>query len=177
MAAARRAVIVAPLISILLGCTVMASAPGEGDPTLEERLGNQQSLAGVPGSDEHLKRALALRPSSPYAWAGLAEVRYRTGVADETFELALRRARELGLHEPAVQEAVSLYGLAVWDELQDNTRAAVDDMIAAGMRRDAPRMLQIAKRRGRLDVACRHVAKTSRVSENWAQLCKSTEAK
>ena len=125
----------------------------------------------------HIRQALALRPVSPYAWAALAEALYLAGVADETFEVALQRAAQLGPNEPAVQEMVALYGLAVLDEMKPQTHAAIQRMVDAGMRRDAPGMMRIAERRGRLDAACRHVGATSRMDGNRAQLCKNTGAK
>jgi hypothetical protein len=139
--------------------------------------GSAFTLEASVEANHHVTRALALRPVWPYSWAALADIRYRSGVADETFELALRRAAELGLNEPPVQAAIAFYGLAVWDEIGSATRTAVESAVAAGMRRDAPEMMQIARRRGRLPVACRYVDATSRIPDNWAQLCKSTEGK
>jgi hypothetical protein len=49
-------------------------------------------------------------------------------------------------------------------------------MVAAGMKRNPLEMLQIAERRGRLAVACRHFAGSPRLSlPKWFQLCQSTE--
>jgi hypothetical protein len=181
----RRVAIVAPLLLGLLGCTALAWSDAtvpEADPAVQERMaldlaGSASTVDATAKANEHIVRALALRPVWPYSWAALADVRYRSGVADETFELALRRAIDLGLNEPPVQAVVAFYGLAVWDDIGGATRAAVGRAIGAGVRRDAPEMVQIAIRRGRLPVACRYVDAAARVPDSWARLCKSTEAK
>ena len=72
---------------------------------------------------------------------------------------------------------VALYGLAVWEEVAPETRDAIDHMMTNGMRRDPAQMLQIAQRRGRLDVACRHSPGLQRQTDSkWVQLCQSMEA-
>lgn len=125
----------------------------------------------------HFRSALEMRPTSPYTWANLAEAKYRLGDTGKEFELALVRAAQLGPSEPEVQRIVADFGLAVWDEAKPETRLAVDRMVAAGLRRNPPEMLQISGRRGRLAVACRHAASVPRSSESkWSQLCLSTEA-
>ena len=167
----------------------LAASAAEGDSTsralaLIPQAAWVHEAAGIAAAREaraadasaHLSAALRMRPTSPGTWAAFAEARYKAGVSDETFGLALLRAAALGPNEPEVQETVAFYALAVFDELGPATRAAVDRIVAAGMRRDPAAMLQIAQRRGRLDVACRHVAVTSRSSGNRAQLCMSTGA-
>lgn len=152
------------------------------DPALREAAGLR--LARESGSPEQtraslrqMERAIALRPTSPYAWAGLAEARYRAGVADETFQAALANAARLGPNEPGVQETVAFYGLATWEEMRPDVRSHVEDMVAAGMRRDPRTMLTIAGRRGRLAIACGHFPPASGAPEESIQLCKSPEAK
>jgi hypothetical protein len=140
----------------------LALAQARGAATFDE---SQAALS-------HSARSLELRPSSPYAWVQFAEVKYRADVADATFQTALQRATYLGPHEPAVQEAVVFYGLAIWDEATPECRGAVERMLTSGLKRDPATMMQIAQRRGRLDVACRYLDPTSRMSGNWAQLCK-----
>ena len=138
-----------------------------GDPEIEELLGE---LAGrrierPEFSDEalaHFSRAVALRPTSPYTWAAIADARYRKGDTGAAFETALRRAAELGPAEPEVQRTVVDLGLATWDEVAPATREAVEKTVTGAMKRDAPEVLQIAGRRGRLAVACRHLADAPR---------------
>jgi hypothetical protein len=106
-----------------------------------------------------------------------AVVKYRGGQTDAEFARALVMAARLGPAEPEIQASIANYGLAVWDEVDAATRAAIDGMVAAGMRRNAPEMLQIAQRRGRLAPACRHFHGSPRqTSTKWTQLCQSMEA-
>ena len=147
------------------------------DPEIEELLG---ALAvhrtGRPGYLEkalaHFSRAVALRPTSPYTWAAIADARYRQGQTGSAFETALRHAAELGPAEPEVQRTVVDLGLATWDEVAPTTRTAVEKTISGAMQRDAGEVLQIAERRGRLAVACRHLSDAPRrVDPRWLSTC------
>jgi len=125
----------------------------------------------------HFVDAVAARPTSAYSWSNFATERYAVGDTGQVFEAALRRAASLGPYEPEVQRDVALYGLAVWEEVAPETRDAIDHMMTNGMRRDPAQMLQIAQRRGRLDVACRHLPGVQRQTDSkWVQLCQSMEA-
>ena len=107
---------------------------------------------------------------------GSAAVDYRAGQTGTQFEHALTKAARLGPSEPAVQRIVADYGLAVWDEVGPGTREAVQAVVANGMRRNPKEMLQIAGRRGRLAVACRHIADAPpRGDRGWSKLCGSRE--
>lgn len=152
------------------------------DPAIHELVGVLN--ASRPGEEEYLTkasvnfaRAASMRPVSPYTWANLAEVNYKTGITGGPFLTALRRAVELGPNEPEVQRMAANFGLAVWDELRGDDRQSVDRMVAAGLRRNPLEMLQISEGRGRLAVACRHLVGTARAPDpKWYQLCQSTEA-
>jgi predicted Zn-dependent protease len=151
------------------------------NPVLQEMLG----LLSVRGADaavgeaaQRYARSLAMRPVSPNTWANLAEAKYLEGDTSAIFEHALVTASRLGPAEPQVQRLVAHYGLAVREEVFASTREAIDRMVAAGMRRNPLEMLQIAERRGRLDVACRHLAGVPRGPDpKWSQACQSTEAR
>jgi hypothetical protein len=161
---------------------VRAGAADAGDPTLHESKGVQYSrqeprAESAAEAHVHFLKALEMRPTSPYTWANLASAKYRQGDTGPAFEAALRHAADLGPFEPEVQETVAFYGLAVWDEVAAPTRAAIDRAVRAGMRRNPGVMLQIAQRRGRLAVACSHLAGASRQAlSKWSQLCLSMEA-
>jgi hypothetical protein len=128
-------------------------------------------------AERQLKAAIETRAGSPYAWASLVEVKYRIGDTGAAFEKALVNASSLGPHEPEVQRVVADYGLAVMDEVGAATRAAIERTVAAGMKRNAPEILQIAARRGRLGVACRHFDGVPRPADpKWSKLCQSMEA-
>ena len=121
---------------------------------------------------EHFARSLALRPSSPYTWSNIADVRYRLGKTTGDFEQVVATAASLGPNEPEVQRVVVDLGLALWDEMGTETRALILQTLASGMRRNPMEMLQISVRRGRLDLACPRVPDTARFPDpKWAKLC------
>jgi len=161
---------------------VAASERLEDDPATHELLGilyamRRGNAEYRQAADVHFKRALALRPSSPYTWANLAEVEYERGAPNRDIELAMGNAAWLGPGEPEVQRIVTDYGLALWDELPGDSRATVDRMLSAGLRRNPLEILRISERRGRLALACRHVVGIpSAPDQKWYQLCQSTEA-
>jgi hypothetical protein len=152
------------------------------DATVQELLGvaierdtNDPVELGV--AREHLVRAIELRPGSGYTWASLAEVKYRLGETDAMFGRALVLAVALAPHEAEVQRDVVNYGLAVLDEVQPATRAAIERAVAAGMKRNASEILQISARRGKLGPACRHLDGVPRpAASKWTKLCESMEA-
>ena len=158
----------------------MRSVPD--DPTLREldalitlRISNDP--ARLEGARREVVGAIAARPGSGYAWSTLATLDYHLGDTGASFEKALVNAQRLAPYEPEVQQVIADYGLAVIGEVQPATRAAIDRAVAAGMKRNAPEILQIAARRGRLDVACRHLdGETRPAVTKWTQLCQSMEA-
>jgi hypothetical protein len=120
----------------------------------------------------HYGRALALRPTSPYTWAAVVEALYRKGDTGPRFWLALDRAAGLGPEEPAVQRVVADYGLALWDEAGPQARKTVEAAVTAEMKRGSRSILQVAERRGRLAVACRHMGEAPRpIDLQWLILC------
>jgi predicted Zn-dependent protease len=122
-----------------------------------------------------LKKALKLRPTSPYTWANVIEVMYVQGDTGEIFERSLVRAIKLGPWEPAVQRAVAYYGLAVWNEVKPATQEAIETAVSNGMRQNPKEMLQIAERRGRLAIACRWLPDEPRTLDRKSiQLCPGT---
>jgi hypothetical protein len=161
---------------------VRAEARAPADPTVQELLG----VMGARATDRpeyrsqaavHFVNALRSRPTSPYTWANLAEAKYLLGDTGPQFEVSLVHAAQLGPSEAEVQRAVAFYGLAVYDEVGSGARAAIDQMMVAGLRRNPLEMLQISERRGRLAVACRHLDGLPRQTESkWSNYCQSTEA-
>ncbi len=103
-----------------------------GDPNIEEMLGAlaTRRIDRPEFLDEalvHLRRAVELRPTSPYTLAAIVEALYRKGDTGRMFEAALRHAAQLGPAEPEVQRTVADFGLAVWDAAGPDTRRAVED--------------------------------------------------
>lgn len=152
------------------------------DPTLRELqalviLRSSRNAEDLLAAQRELAAAIQARPGSGYTWASLAEVKYRLGETGPGFENALANAIALAPYEPEVQRTVADFGLAVIDEVQPSTQAAIERAVVAGMKRNAPEMLQIATRRGRLGVACRHLDGVPRpTASKWTQLCQSMEA-
>lgn len=148
---------------------------------IEELLGNLAELRRerpdhLDVALAHFTRAVALRPTSPYAWAAVVRVKYGQGDTGRSFAAALRRAALLGPAEPEVQRTLVDYGLAVWDEVGADTRRAVEATVAGAMVRDPAGTLQVAERRGRLAIACRHVADAPRrPDDTWQKICASRE--
>ena len=90
----------------------------------------------------HFRQAAALRPTSPYSWAGVAVMKYRLDQLDEEFSRALASAMRLGPWEPRVQLIASNIGLALWDRLNP----AFKDLVRENWRRTAVRQAdQLAK--------------------------------
>jgi hypothetical protein len=152
------------------------------DPTSHELLGilDLRSVDHVDfqrSAVARLLQALHLRPTSPYTWASLARALYEAGDTGPSFELALRRAAELGPSEPDVQRTVVDYGLALDSELSLSTRSAVDAMLAAGVVRNPLEMLRIGDRRGRLTTVCRDLIRSARPTDpESTKICQRTEA-
>jgi hypothetical protein len=151
------------------------------DPTVEEMLGTlaERQRERPEYLDEalvHFTRAVALRPTSPYAWASVVRVKYLKGDTGPTFEAAVRRATQTGPEEIQVQLTVADYGLAVWDEVAPETRQAVEAMVTGAMKQYPAYILQVAERRGRLAIACRHIADAPRRTDApWRKSCESRE--
>lgn len=103
---------------------------------------------------DRFAEAVVAMPSSGYAWANLAWVKYQLGEIDARFFGALEQAARLGPWEPEVQVAVVDLGFAAWDEMPASLRATVRQMAENGSRRNAQGILTISAGRGRLTEVC-----------------------
>lgn len=158
-----------------------ASALDAADPAIGELLGlfeiSSERSEYLNEAAVHFRESVELRPMSPYTWANLATADYRLGATHEEFRIALTRAVELGPNEPEVQRTVADLGLAVWAEVDSQMRSTIEGAVERGMKSQPREILQIAERRGRLAVACRHAVGPPRQTDTkWLQLCQSTEA-
>jgi hypothetical protein len=80
--------------------------------------------------------------------------------------------QRLGPSEPETQRLLAELGLAMWDEVGPETRAAVKAAVGAGMRRNPLEILQISERRGRLSLACAHASGDKRLQgTKWLETC------
>ena len=128
--------------------------------------------------DEALARfseALIERPVSAYTWANVVHASYELGHTGAAFQLAFRHAAQMGPWEPQVQNTLVSYGLAVRDEVTPQARAVIDQVVADAMRRNPLETLQIAARRGRLDVACRGVVNPASDTTRRYLMCEQRE--
>jgi hypothetical protein len=119
-----------------------------------------------------LRQSLRMRPASPYGWTNLARSEYAAGNIGAGFEVALLNAAAQGPNESEVRAAVVDLGLATWNEVAAQTRRSIDLMLRNSMKSDAAQTLRVAQRRGRLGLACRHLAGSSLPSDAIErQLC------
>lgn len=119
--------------------------------------------------------AIDFRPVSAHSWASLAEARYRQGKPGVGLEYAFEQAALLGPSEPRVQQLVADLGLATWRELTPKGQGIVDRSLATGIRRNPLEMLRISERRGRLDLACRHVVGSATAMKQAGRYCQQWE--
>ena len=92
-----------------------------------------------------IRRAIALRPASPYSWAILLRLKNALGEYDAEFHRALERAVILGPWEPGLQAIVADVGLSAWSALPEAERQMVNGNFVRGMKRQADVMLFIAQ--------------------------------
>ncbi len=102
----------------------------------------------------HFRQAAALRPSSPYPWAGVAVMKSRLGQLDEEFRRAFSSAMRLGPWEPGLQLITSDLGLALWDTLDTPLKDQVRENWRRTAVRQADQLAKFAKNHGRAGVLC-----------------------
>jgi len=125
------------------------------DPTLQDHLGLAYDLAAAaPAARQwpvyrefallHFREAARLRPTSPYSWANVAQMKYRLGQHDAELARALSLAMRYGPWEPLVQLIASDIGLALWDRLEPALRGELRE----NWRRTALRQAEALARLG-----------------------------
>jgi hypothetical protein len=177
----RRLLAVTLPLALLIWSGVEALRETSNDPNANEEMAvlalRTNDPADVSKAERHLVASIQSRPGSGYTWANLLVVKYRQDEIGPTFEKAVVNSMALAPFEPEVQRAVADFGLAVLNDVTPQTRLTIERAVAAGMKRNAPEILQIAARRGRLDAACPHLQATSNpAASKWTQLCQSMEA-
>ena len=103
---------------------------------------------------DYQRRAVRMRPGSPYTWANIALLKSRLPEPDREFETALRNAALLGPWEPEVQIALADAGFRHWGALAPETRAALNANATRALRRQDAKLFELARRTGRLHVLC-----------------------
>ena len=114
----------------------------------------REALAVTRSASARFRRALALRPTSPFLWANLALAKLYLEEIDAELLTALRHADELGPWEPTVQQTVLFVGLAVWQDLDPGLRQALQRTVERGALRNSVKMFEIVKSYTRLDLVC-----------------------
>ena len=114
----------------------------------------RQAEAAARSAARYFALALAERPTSPFPWANLAMSKLSLGEQDETMLHAIEYAEKAGPWEPDVQQTVIFTGLAVWDKLNAERRAAVIRAMERTASRNPEKILVLAKSYGRLDLFC-----------------------
>ena len=154
-------------VAALVDAFLLAQRFEPGNPDIPEQLGGLYALkvraagaSGVIGNQgakalEQFSSAVVMRPSSPYAWANLARIKYDQGQVDDIFYRALDNAMRLGPWERDVQFAVVDLGFALWDKAPTALRPRILSVVQNGLTRDAAQMLVIAQRHGRLAEVCK----------------------
>jgi tetratricopeptide (TPR) repeat protein len=102
----------------------------------------------------HFRQAAALRPTSPYSWAGVAVMKYRLDQLDGEFRQAFSSAMRLGPWEPGVQLIASNLGLALWDRLDPPLRDEVRENWRRTAVQQTDQLARLALSHGRAGVLC-----------------------
>lgn len=92
-----------------------------------------------------IRRAITLRPVSPYAWGILLRVKEGLGEYDAEFRRALHGAAMLGPGEPELRVLVVDVGLRAWAALPGAEQAIVIGSIQRGLRRQGVPVPAIAQ--------------------------------
>lgn len=109
---------------------------------------------GLRGALAQYREAAAMRPGSPYVWAGIAMLKVRLNDMDFEFYGALERAGRLGPWEPQVQTAMIDVGLATWPWLAGPGREWVLGALERGLQRQEAGIRRIAAVHGSLPQVC-----------------------
>jgi tetratricopeptide (TPR) repeat protein len=153
-------------MSELLFAKSVRTAPDPGlDPDLGPGLGlsadlRQQALG-------HVRQAIHLRPSWPYAWALLALIKYQSSGIDAEAAEALNKAMTLGPWEPTVQIIVAEIGLASWQDLAPGLQEKLIGVIAGTAPAESAKILQIVKRFNLLETMCSN----DKLKTKWKKGC------
>jgi len=103
---------------------------------------------------EFIRQAIRLRPSWPYAWAKLANIKYYTFGMDAEVADALDKAMILGAWEPMVQLTVAKIGMASWKKLPNHLQDKVIVTMARTVQTESNEVLVIVKNLDMIVVFC-----------------------
>lgn len=112
------------------------------------------AAAAVRSANTYFHLTLMERPTNPFVWANLALSELHLHDLDDDLFTALRHADALGPWEPEAQYLVSFVGLAAWDKLGADQRAAMVRALKRAMWRNAQQVTELIKRFNRFDLLC-----------------------
>jgi hypothetical protein len=147
-------------VTSLIDAFLLAQRFEPDNPGLSEQLGGLYAINIRTSGNQRAKAlepfasAVSMRPTSPYAWANFARIKYYQSQVDGEFYRALDNAMRLGPWEREVQFAVVDLGFAQWDTAPIALRPRILSMVQNGLRRDSEQMLTIAIKHGRLAEVC-----------------------
>jgi hypothetical protein len=136
------------------------------DQTLQESIGVAYDLAQTSVDPSlrwnayaeyallHFRLAANRQPTSPYASANLARIKYRLGQIDRELFGALDRAMTLGPWEPGVQLIASELGLLLWQKLDAPQQARMKENWSRTAFRQADQLIRIAKTHNLVPLLC-----------------------
>ncbi|MBI3147074.1 MAG: hypothetical protein HYZ17_00975 [Betaproteobacteria bacterium] len=107
---------------------------------------------------EHLRRAAALRPTSPYTQANIALAKLGLGEIDAEFDRALLAAERNGPWEPAVHYVMLEAGMTHWAALRPELQAQVATAAERALVLERKRVLAFAHERGQMPWLCARLA-------------------
>lgn len=115
------------------------------------------------------RQSLAARPDWPWTWMRLAHAKLALGQLDEEFDLALRRAGELGHGRPEVNRDLAGLGLYAWQALNIGQRTLT---LEAAQRavvhspQQARLIYDLARRNGRVEPLCWSLTEAVKVQQH-----------
>lgn len=92
------------------------------------------------------KQAIALRPSWPYGWSGMARIKLKLLEIDDEFESALTSMMRLGPWESKINLTVVEFGFITWEKLSNSAQKQVQSAIKRSLINQKSNLYQIAKR-------------------------------
>lgn len=112
-----------------------------GMPGVSESERNLQLVHGL----EQIRKAIVLRPVSPYSWGIMLQLKRERAEYDSEFRHGLERAVTLGPWEPLVQLIVADVGMSAWAALPGAEQEMLRGNLARGVKRQAKQMIAILR--------------------------------
>jgi hypothetical protein len=115
------------------------------------------------------RRSLAVRPGWPWTWARLAHAKFDLEELDAEFDLALRRASELGHGRLEVNRDLASLGLLAWNDLNIGQRTLTLEAARRTVThspQQARFIYDLARSSGQVDPLCRSLEVEVKARQN-----------